>query len=143
MTDIVDEFAKSFDELLPLHKLLTEQNSPKSQILSGKYLLLRNQKTGKRIVEWDDVSGNKYHFSRSLPNGGPDQMRPGTKAIWFDREDQSIYFVGYGTISEIEDLADGSNNAVFDDFNTFEKEYDSLERDGMFLKKGTKITKLQ
>ena len=113
-TSIVDELSNRFEKSYPLYAFLTGQNNPKSKILSGKYLLLRNLEESK----WDDVSAKKYHFSRSLPNGGPDQMRPGTKAIWFDREDQNIYFVGYGTISKIEDLTDGSNNAVFDDFGT-------------------------
>lgn len=98
----------------------------------GKYLLLRN----KEGTKWDDISGKKYHFHKSLPNGKT-QMVIGTKAIWFDVIDNSIYFLGYGAITKIEDLTDGSNNAIFDNFQIFEKEIDSIERDGIYLKKGT------
>lgn len=96
------------------------------------YLLLRHK--SKDNPYQDDPSGNVYHFPK-IPNYK--KMVPGTKTIWFDRIGGTHYFLGYGIVSEVKDRADGDFDAKFNNFRLFEKNPESLELSGKYLKKAS------
>ena len=106
-----------------------------------EYFLLRHNVDGP----WKDDLGEKYHFGKTVPN--QKKLRNagiGTKTIWFTKHNQDYYFWGYGTIKEIEIVTDDVEwNLVYDDFKYFEKQDDSLELEGQFLKHGSESIKEQ
>jgi len=87
---------------------------------------------------WDDLKGQKYHFGKTVPNQKKlRESGSGTKTIWYTKQNGRYYFWGYGTVKEIEVIEEGVDwNLVYDDFSFFEKETDSLEIEGQFLKPG-------
>jgi len=92
----------------------------------------------KENSQWEDVTGRKYHFGKGVPN--QKKLRNagiGTKTIWFTKQNGDYYFWGYGAVKEIEVVKDDAEwNLVYDDFRYFEKQDDSLELEGQFLKHG-------
>ncbi len=106
-----------------------------------EYFLLRHNVDSP----WDDVEGNKYHFGKTVPN--QKKLRNagiGTKTIWFTKNGSEYYFWGYGTVKEIEVLQEGERwNLTYDDYTFFEKQDDSIELDGKFLKHGNESIKEQ
>jgi DNA polymerase III delta prime subunit len=95
--------------------------------------------------KWNDVSGRKYNFGKTVPN--QKRLRNagiGTKTIWFTKHNGDYYFWGHGTIKEIEVVKDDAEwNIVYDDFKYFKKQDDSLELEGQFLKHGSESIKEQ
>jgi 5-methylcytosine-specific restriction protein B len=96
------------------------------------YLLFRHKSEGNPYE--DDPSGKVYHFPKIA---NYTKVVPGAKAIWYDRIDGPHYFWGYGTISKVNPRTDRDFDAIFEDFTLFEKEPESLEKHGKFLKKAT------
>lgn len=96
------------------------------------YLLFRHKSEDNPYE--DDPSGEVYHFPKIA---NYTKVVPGAKAIWYDRVNGNHYFWGFGTISKVNPREDEDFDAHFADFKFFEKEDDSLEREGKFLKKST------
>jgi len=108
----------------------------KSKIITENapyYLLFRY--TAEENPYDDDPSKGMYHFPKGNPNTS--KVVPGSKAIWFDKIEKSYYFWGYGTISSINPRTERDIYAIFDDFNFFEEEQNSMKLNGYFLKKAT------
>ena len=123
-TGILNEFSDTFEKLLPVYDYLTEQSRTKSETLSGKYLLLRSNFSSNN--RYDDTPG-KYNYPVDIPNSKSDQMCPGTKAIWFRTTGvPDINFIGYGTISGIEDV--DVDQVSMKEFNKSFKELDEEEK---------------
>ena len=99
------------------------------------YLLLRHKSEDNPYQ--DDPSGKVYHFPKIA---NYTKVVPNAKAIWFDRQDGDYYFWGFGTISDVKPRPDSDFDAIFENFALFEKEPDSLELFGKFLKKATPET---
>ena len=101
---------------------------------NNQYFILRHNVDSP----WDDVEGNKYHFGNTVPN--QKKLRKagiGTKTIWFTKQNGEYYFWGYGTVKEIEVVKENEDwNLTYDDYTLFEKQSDSIELDGKFLKHG-------
>jgi hypothetical protein len=129
-------------------KAIIKSNSLEEQI---KQFLLGEEEHEYFILwrkvdsQWEDVSGRKYHFGKTVPN--QKKLRNagiGTKTIWFTKENGDYYFWGYGTVKEIEVVKDDAEwNLVYGDFRFFEKQDDSLELEGQFLKRGGESIKEQ
>ncbi|KFM21481.1 5-methylcytosine-specific restriction enzyme with GTPase activity protein, partial [Marine Group I thaumarchaeote SCGC AAA799-B03] len=96
------------------------------------YLLFRHKSENNPYQ--DDPSGEVYHFPKIA---NYTKVVPGANAIWYDRVNGDHYFWGYGTISQVNPRSDGDFDAHFGSFKFFEKEGNSLEREGKFLKKAT------
>jgi Cdc6-like AAA superfamily ATPase len=92
---------------------------------------------------WDDEKGRKYNFGKTVPN--QKKLREagiGTKTIWYTKENGEYYFWGYGTVKEIQVVEkDTKWSLVYGDFRFFEKQEDSLEIEGQFLKHGNEFVK--
>ena len=129
-------------------KAIIKSNSLEEQI---KQFLLGEEEHEYFILwrkvdsQWEDVSGRKYHFGKTVPN--QKKLRNagiGTKTIWFTKENGDYYFWGYGTVKEIEVVKDDAEwNLVYGDFRFFEKQDGSLELEGQFLKHGDESIKEQ
>jgi len=129
-------------------KAIIKSNSLEEQI---KQFLLGEEEHEYFILwrkvdsRWEDVSGRKYHFGKTVPN--QKKLRNagiGTKTIWFTKENGDYYFWGYGTVKEIEVVKDDAEwNLVYGDFRFFEKQDGSLELEGQFLKHGDESIKEQ
>jgi len=102
------------------------------------YLLLRHKSEGNPYE--DDPSGRVYHFPH---NANSTKVIPHSKAVWYDRNNGTRYFWGFGTVARRITRPDGNFEAIFDDFTLFDKESESIEKHGKFLKKATpKIEKM-
>jgi len=83
-------------------------------IETKNYLLLRH--SSGSVNQWQDDIGKKYHYGR-IPNYT--KLVPGSKTIWYDREDGDFYYWGYGDISRIEKELEDRQYAYFDNFAFF------------------------
>ena len=132
-TDIPKAIFKTTDLEKPIKNFLLG--------LEHLYFIVRH----KPDSHWDDVEGNKYHFGKGVAN--QKKLRDagvGTKTIWYTTEDGEYYFWGYGTVKKIETVQENEQwNLVYDDFTFFEKQDDSLESEGKFLKRGNELVKQQ
>jgi len=104
------------------------------------YFILRHNSDSP----WDDLDG-KYHFGRNVPN--QKKLRDAgvnTHTIWYTKKNGQYYFWGYGIVKEIEVIRENEEwNLIYDDFRFFEKNENSLDLDGKFLKLGTELIKKQ
>jgi 5-methylcytosine-specific restriction protein B len=104
------------------------------------YFILRHNSDSP----WDDLDG-KYHFGRNVPN--QKKLRDAgvnTHTIWYTKKNGQYYFWGYGIVKEIEVMRENEEwNLIYDDFQFFEKNENSLDLDGKFLKLGTELIKKQ
>ena len=104
------------------------------------YFILRHNSDSP----WDDLDG-KYHFGRNVPN--QKKLRDAgvnTHTIWYTKKNGQYYFWGYGIVKEIEVIRENEEwNLIYDDFQFFEKNENSLNLDGKFLKLGTELIKKQ
>ncbi len=109
--------------------------------MENKYFILRHNVDSP----WDDVEGTKYHFGSTVPNQKKIRNAGiGTKTIWYTKENGDYYFWGYGTVNEIEVINQNEEwNLTYEDFKFFEKQDNSLELDGKFLKYGNESIKKQ
>jgi len=107
-----------------------EEDIIEEVVETTNYLLLRHNAKGS---EWKDDLGKKYHFG-VLPNYK--KIVPGTKTIWYDREEGNFLYWGYGTISNTEKKSDDDYFAYFDDFKFFNEPVGST----FTPKRGEKIT---
>jgi len=108
---------------------------------NNQYFILRHNVDSP----WDDVEGNKYHFGNTVPNQKKLRIAgTGTKTIWFTKQNGEYYFWGYGTVNEIEVVKENEDwNLTYDDYTLFDKQSDSIELDGKFLKHGNESIKKQ
>lgn len=104
---------------------------------NSNYFLLRH-KIGSSN-QWRDDIGKQYHFGK-IPNYK--KLIPGTKTIWYDRQDGDFYFWGYGEISRIEKESDEHFHAHYDNFIFFnEPEKANPRSENVILKKGSNSIK--
>ena len=102
-----------------------------------KYLLLRHSTSS--VNQWRDDIGKKYHFGIA-PNYT--KLIPGSKTIWFDREQSDDHYWGYGEVSRIEKDSENNFYAVFDHFNYFnDPKKANPKTEDVIPKKGSPSTK--
>ena len=78
------------------------------------YILLRHSRSSPN--QWKDDIGKQYNFGK-IPNYK--KLIPGTRTIWYDRDDGDFYYWGYGEISRIEKQSNDRFHAHFNHFNYF------------------------
>jgi len=119
--------------ILPLKKEEFEELTK----LRIKYLLLRHSLGS--VNQWRDDIGKQYHFGIA-PNYT--KLIPGSKTIWYDREQGDFNYWGYGEISRIEEESENNFHAVFDHFNYFnEPKKTNPKTEDVIPKKGLVTTK--
>ena len=115
-----------------------------------EYFLLRyNGEDRDSPVEeqWkQDKLGERYHFGKTV--GNHKKLRKagvGTKTIWFKTKNlPARYFWGYGSVKEVKTLQEDKEwNVVYDDFKYFEEHEDSVQEEGVFLKRENESIKQQ
>jgi len=131
-TKIIGEISDTFEKLIPISNLLGVDEK-------YEFFILRHE-LGSR---WDDLKGQKYHFGNTVANRkkllNEEVIK---KTIWYTKQNGEYYFWGYGTVKEIETVVNEEDwNLVYDDFKFFEKQDDSLESSGKFLKHGNESIK--
>jgi len=103
---------------------------------NSNYFLLRH-KTGS-VNQWRDDIGKQYHFGK-IQNYK--KIIPGTKTIWFDRENGDFYFWGYGEITKIEKESEEHFHGHYDQFHFFnEPQKANPGTDDVIAKKGLDST---
>ena len=101
-----------------------------------QYLLLRH-KPGS-VNQWRDDIGKQYHFGKIA---NYTKIIPGTKTIWFDRDEGDFYYWGYGEVSKIEKESDEHFHAHYDKFYFFnDPQKENPTTDDVTPKKGTLLT---
>jgi SpoVK/Ycf46/Vps4 family AAA+-type ATPase len=115
-----------------------------------EYFLLRyNGEDRDSPVEeqWkQDKLGERYHFGKTV--GNYKKLRKagvGTKTIWFKTKNlPARYFWGYGSVKEVKTIQEDKEwNVVYDDFKYFEEHEDSVQEEGVFLKRESESIKQQ
>ena len=101
--------------IVPISQTRYKQLFPDENLMENQHYLLLRHKPGS-VNQWRDDIGKQYHFGKIA---NYTKIIPGTKTIWFNRDEGDFYYWGYGEVSSIEKENDEHFHAHYDKFNFF------------------------